>query len=222
MVRWWLGLLVGGVAACGSGPEPSPWDARAQVLPCGVQPTQCLTGAADAPRAGEVTRDSPSVTHYLAPDEYVGAASGCELAYVYDVPPENLGGLHLQIIGSWNESGLAPLRALERCADYDGTLHVYTPDAEGAQGFRLLDHRIYKAEANERSGLCERRIQSAGPGEPTLPRNEPILLTAPLYPEGLRIVVSALDTCEPLPLRFSVSEEFPSAGEPQPELGPQE
>jgi hypothetical protein len=96
-------------------------------------------------------------------------------------------------------------------------LHVYRPDSEAAEGFRLVDPRVFKVEANERTGSCELRIQSAGPGEPGMPRNDAIWLTAALYPAGLRIVVSALDACEPLPLRFFVVEEFKSAGEPQPD-----
>jgi hypothetical protein len=221
MRRWWLGLVVVGAVGCGSTPEASPWDGRAQVLPCGLEPVQCLTGPANAPLADELTSDSPAVGHYLAANEYAGAsAAGCDLAYVYELPPDKLSGRYLQIVGGWNEAELAP-RGLERCADYDATLHVYTPDADDAEGFRLVDHRIFEGEANESSGLCDARIRSAGPGEPAMPRNEPIWLTADSYSAGLRIVVSALDACEPLPLSFRVAEEFPSAGVSQPDLGAQ-
>jgi hypothetical protein len=210
-----VGVTIGGAVACGSTPDASPWDGRAQELPCGVQPAQCVTGLAQAPLAEELTPSSPRLNLNLTPDEYLGAsAAGCDLAYVYDLPPEKLSGLHLEINGSGSQSALG----LEHCADYDATLHAYTRDFATADGFRLVDHRVFKAEASVRTGLCELSIQSAGPGEPDTPRNDSIWLTPTSYPAGLRLVVSALDACRPLPLRLSVAEDFASAGEPQPEL----
>jgi hypothetical protein len=107
MRRWWLGVVVRGVVACGSTPEASPWDGRAQVLPCGIEPAQCVAGLPQAPLADELTPSSPRVNHNLAPAEYVGAsAAGCDLAYVYELPPEKLTGLHLQITARGIKAGL--------------------------------------------------------------------------------------------------------------------
>jgi hypothetical protein len=203
-----LGLLGLG---CGSTPELSPWEKEPRDLPCGFDPISCLGTESDMLEVGELIPSSSAVDRRPHPHEYAGR-DGCELGYVLDVPSAKLTGDGMQLKALWNQYDTT--RGLDGCVDYQATHRVYTPDSSMAGGYRLVDHRTFAARPNARTGLCDVVIQSGGPGEPELPRNEPIWLTPTLYPEGLRIVVAALDRCEPMALSLRVTESFPSAGEP--------
>lgn len=204
-----LGMLA---ASCSGEPERSPWEKKPRDLPCGFEPRSCLGSDGDMLVGLELTGATSAVDRRPLPDDYAGH-SGCELGYVLDLPAANLSGDAMQLKALWNEFA-GTTRGLERCDDYAATHRVYTPDAAEPEGYRLVDHRTFSARANAQSQLCDPVIESAGPGEPDMPQNEPIWLTPTLYPDGLRVVVAALEGCEPLPLSLRISENFPSAGDP--------
>jgi hypothetical protein len=205
-----LGLLGLVTLGCGSEPEVTPWSVPMRSLPCGLEPLRCSSGVAVTPEPTDLVPPTAGFQRNVSADEYAGSVGpDCELGFVFEVPPEKLTGTALMIQSTWSDADVHA-RGLARCADYAASMHAYTPDASGADGYRLVDHRTFSADASEQSMRCEQHIDSAGPGEEQLPRNHHIWLTPKLYPDGLRIVFAAVEACAPLDLRFGVSQSYSS------------
>jgi len=208
---------------CGCGnheKSDDPWDGRAQQLPCGFDPEQCLDVPGDHPGADELIPPQIGFRKYVETADYVDPArAACPNGYVYDLPRDKLLGYGLAIDSLWSQS-TAPPNGLESCADYAATLHVYAVDPDASSGYRFVDHRIFKGQADSAQGWCGALIDSAGPGEAGQPHNETIWLTPRSYPFGLRIVSSVSEACEPLRISFQLAEGYPSQPQP-PEQGTQ-
>lgn len=216
----WVAFACAWMLGCGAEPEPSPWQTPQRQLGCGFNVLRCLEGSAQTPLDDQLEPTHPGFNSNHEPDDYVGlAGTECELGFVYDLPVEKLDGVTLMLTGGWNAYADEP--TLARCADYAATFHVYEPAAGETSGYRLVDHRTFAGKGNPQTQLCEEEIRSAGPGEAQYPRHQHIFLTPPRYARGLRVVLAALNGCEPLPLRFGVSQDFENGSEEEEELEPQ-
>jgi hypothetical protein len=182
-----------------------------------LDPTQCLldtasceTGAAAHLLAGSLTPGTPAATLSIAAQDYFDTTRDqCKGQYLLELTPDQLTGKVLRIEGVWDPGAPATdANGVNICDHQRANISVFGNDGST---WSRIDFRKLQGVANPGGTGCNVQVTEHGVGDGTLPESQGtrvVFITPSKYPGGVRIAELSSQTCNPVPLRIDLAEQF--------------